>query len=647
VAAIAAVTAAGVVALLGLAPSAHARGGESAELRLAKRYVPVLAFKGQSKPCGKGEAYRPAPVELVLGNPDVVLRDRRGRVVKKAPTASFLFGQPETSYLDLPGNPLRPGCTFERDFKRWSAGKPAVTYVHVATEPGEPGKLAVQYWFYYTFNNFNDKHESDWEFAQLVFDAGSVEQALSKPPVEVGISQHEGGERAAWDSDKLEKEGEHPVLYPGSGSHANYYSSALWLGRSAKQGFGCDDTKGPSVRTPLEVRVVPSSVTRASDLNAWLGFAGHWGQKEAAFNNGPPGPQTQNPWLNPITWQDDLRDGAVAIPGGHTLGPSVTSFFCGAVAGGSNAFIFMTTKPWGFLGLALLLLAGTGSAVRRTTWSPPDPRPIRTTRDGGQILRAARRIYSANLRLFVGIGLIFVPLSLVSSGAQAALFRLTGLKDVIAVAGRGNLVSGIGALVVGALGVVIASALVTTAVAAALDELAAGRPVTARGAYRLAIGRLRPLTGAVLGEALIVVILVLTVVGIPLAAYLLVRWAFVSQACAIEKLQPRQALRRSAELVRGRWWRTFGVTATVNVLAALSGPVVGLIALFTLTSASLDAINLIGSIVYVFTIPLAAVAVTLLYFDLGERGASPATRRSLRRPWAVKPAEPTPQVEGS
>jgi hypothetical protein len=39
------------------------------------------------------------------------------------------------------------------------------------------------------------------------------------------------------------------------------------------------------------------------------------------------------------------------------------------------------------------------------------------------------------------------------------------------------------------------------------------------------------------------------------------------------------------------------------------------------TSASLDAINLIGSLVYVFTIPLAAIAVTLLYLDLVDRPA--------------------------
>jgi hypothetical protein len=45
-------------------------------------------------------------------------------MVTNAPAASFLFGKPDTFYLDLPGDPLHPGCTFERDFKRWNAGKP-------------------------------------------------------------------------------------------------------------------------------------------------------------------------------------------------------------------------------------------------------------------------------------------------------------------------------------------------------------------------------------------------------------------------------------------------------------------------------------------------------------------------------------------
>ena len=50
--------------------------------------------------------------------------------------------------------------------------KPAV-YAHVATDPGYPGKLALQYWFFYPFNDFNNTHEGDWEMTQLVFDAAT------------------------------------------------------------------------------------------------------------------------------------------------------------------------------------------------------------------------------------------------------------------------------------------------------------------------------------------------------------------------------------------------------------------------------------------------------------------------------------------
>jgi hypothetical protein len=291
------------------------------------------------------------------------------------------------------------------------------------------------------------------------------------------------------------------------------------------------------------------------------------------------------------------------------------------VAKGSDAFIFMTTKPWGFLALALLLVAGAGAAVWRTTWSPPDPRPIRTRREGGQILRAAGRIYRSNRRPFVAIGLVFVPMGLLFGGLQYALFRLSGLKHLIAVAGRGNLLSAISALVVGAIGVLIAAVLVTAMVAATLDELDAGRRPRERDAYRFVRGRLGMLAGTVVREVLAVLVLLVTVVGIPVAAYLLVRWAFATQAAVIEKLPPRRALQRSAELVHGRWWRIFGITATVNVLAALSGPLVGVTVLLTVTSASLDEINLIGALVYSFTIPLAAIAVTLLYFDVVERPA--------------------------
>ena len=87
---------------------------------------------------------------------------------------------------------------------------------------------------------------------QLDFDAATAAAgADADADVEVGYSQHEGAERAAWGDDKLELvDGTHPVVHPAAGSHANFYGEALYLGSSASEGVGCDDTRGPDVRRP-------------------------------------------------------------------------------------------------------------------------------------------------------------------------------------------------------------------------------------------------------------------------------------------------------------------------------------------------------------------------------------------------------------
>ena len=75
----------------------------------------------------------------------------------------------------------------------------------------------------------------------------------------VGYSQHEGSEKATWGDEKLELvDGTHPVVYPAAGSHANFFESALFLGSSAEQGVGCDDTTGPSFDIQPVVRTIPS-----------------------------------------------------------------------------------------------------------------------------------------------------------------------------------------------------------------------------------------------------------------------------------------------------------------------------------------------------------------------------------------------------
>ena len=112
-----------------------------------------------------------------------------------------------------------------------------------------PGKLALQYWFFYPYNEFNNLHEGDWEMIQLVFEADDAAEALGDAPVSVGYSSHEGAERADWGDDKLEVvDGTHPVVYPAAGSHANKFTEALYLGSSAEAGVGLRRHARPSHR---------------------------------------------------------------------------------------------------------------------------------------------------------------------------------------------------------------------------------------------------------------------------------------------------------------------------------------------------------------------------------------------------------------
>jgi hypothetical protein len=217
--------------------------GDDALHQLAARYAPVVRLSEQEAPCASGESFEPIDVDALFGNDEVALRGpwQGANLVKIGPRASDLASGRHGYGLDFPGNGLRSSaCSYEEWQRRITNGRQPAVYAHVATEEG---KLALQYWFFYVYNDFNNKHEGDWEMMQLDFDATTPAAALDTHPFDVGYSQHQGAERAEWGSTKLELvDKTHPVVYPAEGSHAGYFSGALFLGRSAAQGVGCDDT---------------------------------------------------------------------------------------------------------------------------------------------------------------------------------------------------------------------------------------------------------------------------------------------------------------------------------------------------------------------------------------------------------------------
>ena len=636
-AAISIATVAGFVAVLGwTAPRAEAAEPTS---QLAQKYAPVLHLVAQQAPCGHGEPYEPVNVNVVLGNDEVALRGpwRGSGIVEVAPTAQQLSAGLFGYNLDFPGNPLSAGCSYEEWSRRISAGAAPTTYAHVVGDPAHPGQLALQYWFFYVFNDFNNKHEGDWEMIQLDFRADDAAQALTTSPEEIGYSQHEGAERAHWGDSKLELVGgTHPVVYPATGSHANYFRPALFLGRSAAQGVGCDDTSGPSREIRPKVEWTPTEPAAYLASFPWLGYDGRWGELQPGFYNGPTGPNTKSQWTAPITWADTTwRDTAYAVPAGSSFGHGTTDFFCGAVAAGSNLLTRFVNDPGPVIlvltALALLLIW----LAARTQWTMSTPFRLRRRRPWGSLLTSAWRMYRARPALYLGIGILFIPLGLVISGVQYLIFRVGSLAPLVDTAGATNaFVAGL-ALALGVLFTVLGLTIVQAVTALAMVELDEDRSVKPRAAYRLVRRRIWPLVGALLRAALVIAVLDLTVVGIPLGAWLTVRWSLLAQVIALEEEPSRHALRRSGELVTGHWWRVASLTLLVTGPLLLLGPILGTL-LLLLTSASFNVVNIAAALAYTVTLPFVAIATTYLYMDLLVRERLAPNRSE---PVATLPAE--------
>ncbi|HUF02437.1 MAG TPA: hypothetical protein VMN35_08435, partial [Gaiellaceae bacterium] len=167
-----------------------------AEEDLAARHAPVVRLVAQAQDCGYGESYEPIDVEVLFDEPTVALRGPWNPVdlVKIGPSADDVAGLYEY-HLDFPGNALDPRCDYERWAERVTRDSEPTVYAHVASDRRRPGMLALQYWFFYVFNDFNNLHEGDWEMVQLVFEADDADDALGRDPVAVGYSSHEGAER--------------------------------------------------------------------------------------------------------------------------------------------------------------------------------------------------------------------------------------------------------------------------------------------------------------------------------------------------------------------------------------------------------------------------------------------------------------------
>ncbi|HYJ12080.1 MAG TPA: hypothetical protein VEW66_00690, partial [Thermomicrobiales bacterium] len=389
--------------------SAQDAASISTEQQLIDRYAPIAGLKTQTAECDSdGEPYIPAPIDVWSGDAQVALKQAEDGgssstdpVIIQGPTSADLYGLGEDYYLDFPGDPRDPEC----DYERWSDsrmdGLQPTTYAHIKSNGLD--QLAVQYWFFYVFNDFNNKHESDWEMMQLVWDVPTVDEALQTAPVEIALAQHGGGETAAWTDSKVQKDGDHVVFYAAAGSHASQYGSAVYLGWGENgTGFGCDTTTGPTTLVPLTALLLPDDIPSQGTEFDWLAYQGRWGERERGHYNGPTGPRMKAQWLSPFIWQEELRDSSTEVPVSSTLGPGPTELFCSISTFGSTLFTRLGTNPVAVIGFVAVLLSTVGAlyAVARKT------------------IGEAWALYRRHWRTFGLIGLVLIPVGLIFNGFQ-------------------------------------------------------------------------------------------------------------------------------------------------------------------------------------------------------------------------------------
>jgi hypothetical protein len=155
-------------------------------------------------------------------------------------------------------------------------------------------------------------------------------------------------------------------------------------------------------------------------------------------------------------------------------------------------------------------------------------------------------------------------------------------------------------------------------VAHAMPRTGADSPVRARDAYAAIRGYIKPLAAGLAVVTAVVLLLQITIIGLPIAIWLLVRWSLFAQCIVLEQLSWRAALRRSAQLVHRRWLRVAWITLVVVGSAMLLGPAIG-IALILVSPIGLGTVNLISALVSVLAVPYAAIATCYLYYDLRTR----------------------------
>jgi hypothetical protein len=239
------------------------------------------------------------------------------------------------------------------------------------------------------------------------------------------------------------------------------------------------------------------------------------------------------------------------------------------------------------------------------------------------ILDGAFKLYKANARSLILITAAFVvPVQLAAAFLQRNLF---GGQSIVTVfndptAARVGQRSG-GLEDLGALFVVLASLLVMPYVAGAISRVVAGsylgQQIEPGDALRATGRRWWALTAAwFLVHLLEIVAGVFCIVpGVLVMGF----FVAVAPAIVVEELGPIQGMRRSARLIKRRYWAVLGIALMAGLLATVIGSALGFVPQMAALIVGLEwgwLLLAAGAIlVGIVTTPFVAIVATLIYFD--------------------------------
>ena len=193
-----------------------------------------------------------------------------------------------------------------------------------------------------------------------------------------------------------------------------------------------------------------------------------------------------------------------------------------------------------------------------------------------------------------------------------------------------------GTYTLAALGALVLLPLTVGAVTRAVTDVALGRPAGVGSVLRETLARYFPLLGFIalvflffiVGAIVFAIGLVLLVLpGLAVfcfGVFLAIRWSLSVAGMMAEDLGPIQGLKRSWNLVKGQWFRTFGILFIVGVMQAVIGFALGFLfgliaSAVTSGDVQLAVVSAGSTLLQALISPITTIAIVLLYFDLRVR----------------------------